>query len=160
MKRFSFSLQSLRTLREQKEQLAQQRYAEAVRAVSAVERRVAETLAELESCWSWLRQQLTAEAFARRLESTHAYCAVLGTRWKREEAELRAEQVRLNEAWEAMMQATRDRETLDRCYERKRRTYDRLARQEEQKTMDEVGGRLARGAGIRGSFVHMTLEVK
>lgn len=159
MKRFSFPLQPLRTLREQKEQLAQQHYAEAVRAVAAAERRVEETLAELESCWSWLREQMTGCAFAERLESTCAYCAVLDERWKGQQADLHRAQERLDEAWAAMMQATRDRGVLDRFFEQSRRAYDRAVEREEQKTLDELGVRLTGAAGVAGRLSQASVEV-
>ncbi len=159
MKRFHFPLQPLRTLREQQEQAAQRHYAEAMRAVEAAEQRVRETLAELESCWSWLRQRMTDGAFTQRLESTRAYCAVLGERSKQEEADLHREQQRLHGAWEALVCATRDREALDRFFEKCRRAYDRQVQRAEQKILDELGRRRTGAEVGAGSLSFAKLEM-
>ncbi len=159
MKRFHFPLQPLRTLREQQEQAAQRHYAEAVRAVEAAEQRVRKTLAELESCWSWLREQMTAYAFTQRLEGTRAYCAALGERSKREEADLQREQQRLHGAWEKLVCATRDREALDRFFEKSRRAYDRQVQRDEQKILDELGRRRTGAEADAGSLSFARLEM-
>lgn len=159
MKRFHFSLQPLRTLREQKEQLAQRHYAEVLRAVEEAESRVQATLAELESCWSWLREQMSDAGFVERLDRTRAYCAVLDERRKQEQAVVEREQERLNEAWEAMLRATRDREALDRFLEKRRRAYDREVQRQDQKALDELGLRAPAATGLGASLRSQPLEV-
>lgn len=143
MKTFRFPLQSLRVLREQKEQAAQKHYAEVLRACEDAAARVKAASDELSASWNTLGQELAAGVTALELLRTRAWCNALELRLKERTTLLEKARLAVDTVWQEMLDATRDREALDRYYKKSRRAHDRKAQAAEQKQMDELAVRLA-----------------
>ena len=143
MKTFRFPLQSLRVLREQKEQAAQKHYAEALRACEHAAARVKAAGDELSASWNALGQELAAGVTAMELLRTRAWCNALELRLKERTGLLEQARLAVDAVWQEMLNATRDREALDRYYQKNRRTHDRKVQSEEQKQLDELAVRMA-----------------
>ncbi len=148
MKRFQFSLQSIRVLREQRERAAQQHYAAALRVCEEAAFQLHAASEELAAGWEALCQDLAAGVTATRLVRTRAWCSVLEARQQERDAALKAARQAMNTAWRDMMLAMRGREALDRYHDKCRRLYDRDAQREEQKRLDELGLRLNITGGL------------
>ena len=138
MKAFRFPLESLRTLRKQREQVAQQKYSAALaRCDEAAQAfRLAET--ELLTGHAMLDHELTAGASAARIMNLQTWCKVLDLRRKECVNALVAAQSDANEAFRAMTTAVREREALDKFYEKSRRVWERALLNAEQKIFDEL----------------------
>jgi len=143
MKPFRFSLQSIRVLREQREREAQQRFAAAMRVCEAAALQLQMASDELASGWTALCDELAVGVTATQLLRTRAWCSVLELRQKECNAALARARRLMDDAWRAMTLCTRDRETLDRYHDKRRRAHEREANREEQKHLDELGIRRA-----------------
>ena len=142
MKPFRFPLESLRVLRRQKEQAAQIHYAKALIASEQAAEQLKRASAELTACWERLTRELVAGSVANKLVSTRNWCTVLEIRCNERKAAL-AEAQRLAEiAFQEMNIAGRDREALDRFFDKSRLAHDREAQREEQKQFDEMAAQL------------------
>ncbi len=141
MKRFRFSLESVRTLREQKEREAKRRYAAAVRVCDEIASRQHRIELELESCWAFAREQMIARTAALTLASTNAFADALEQRLQKVKDELRVSRQQLELAWQALLHATRDRDALDHYRDKLHRLHCRAEQSEEQKFLDELAGR-------------------
>lgn len=146
MKRFQFSLQPVLTLREQKEQQAQQVYAQAVRVCEDIASRIQLLRQEIEACWATEREELLAGTSALVLAQGHAFLCALEDRQKTLNAELKAARARAQQAWQALVVATRDRDALDHFRDKMFSAHQRNAAREEQKFLDELAGRMASGS--------------
>lgn len=142
MKSFRFPLQSLRVLREQKEQTAQKHYAEVLRACEDAAARVKAAGDELSASWNALGQELAAGVTAMELLRTRAWCNALELRLKERTGLLEQARLAVDKVWQEMLNATRDREALDRYYKKNRRAHDRKVQVEEQKQLDELAMRM------------------
>jgi len=138
MKPFHFSLQPLRVLREQQERAAQQAYAGALRACEEAAARVQSASAELTACWTKLRDKMSSGVVGLELLRARAWCNVLELRLKERAAALEQARLAVDAAWKAMLQATREREALDRYRNKRRAAYERQLQREEQKQLDEL----------------------
>jgi len=143
MKTFRFPLQSLRVLRDQKERSAQKRYADALRACEDAAARVKTASDELSASWVTLGKELSAGVTAMELLRKRAWCNVLELRLKERTTVLEKARLSVDAVWQEMLNATRDREALDRYYKKTRRIYDRKVQSEEQKQLDELALRMA-----------------
>lgn len=147
MKRFTFPLESVRVLRKQKEHAAQVRYARALTACNKAEYQLQSAFAELAVCWDSIRRELAANVAASELVNLRTWCTVLEIRWHERKASL-AEMRRIAElAFQEMIAATRDREGLDRFYDKALQAHDREIQREEQKNFDEMA---VQSGGSRG----------
>jgi flagellar export protein FliJ len=151
MKRFRFPLQSVHALREQKERAAQQRFADALRECEGAAARAQRISLQLESCWAVARADLRARTTTLDLARTSAYASLLEEHRKRATAEWHAAQRRVEDARQVLLRTTRDRDVLDHYRDKLLRIHQREARRDEQKQLDEVGGRLAAASGVWGS---------
>lgn len=142
MKSFRFPLQSLRVLREQKEQTAQKHYAEVLRACEDAAARVKAAGDELSASWNALGQELAAGVTAMELLRTRAWCNALELRLKERTGLLEQARLAVDKVWQEMLNATRDREALDRYYKKNRLAHDRKVQVEEQKQLDELAMRM------------------
>jgi flagellar export protein FliJ len=147
MKRFHFSLSALSVLREQQEQAAQKKYSEALRTCEEAAGRVQTASRELSSGWQELTGKLAAGVSAVDFLRSRAWCNVLELRLKERTAALEQARLKVDAVWQEMLEATRDRESLDRFRAKKRRAYDREAQRREQKEMDELAIQLAATPG-------------
>ena len=138
MKPFHFSLESLRVLRQQKERVAQQRYAAALAACEEARRQVQNAATELAAGWNLLGHELGQGIAAGRLAGLRTWCKALEIRWNERKAALGEARRAADAAFNEMTCAVRDRESLDRFYEKSLRAHDRAVQVEEQKNFDEM----------------------
>jgi flagellar export protein FliJ len=147
MKTFHFSLSALSVLREQQEQAAQKKYADALRICEEAAGRVQASSQELLACWHDLTGKLSSGVPAVEFLRARAWCNVLELRLKERTAALEQARLKVDAVWHEMLVATRDRESLDRFHNKKRRAYDRDVQRKEQKEMDELAIQLAATPG-------------
>jgi flagellar export protein FliJ len=143
MKPFRFPLQSLRVLRQQKERAAQQRYAHALKACEEAAARVRATSEELNTCWTTLNNELASGVTGVQLLRTRAWCNVLELKLKERTAALEKARLAVDAAWQEMMLATRDRESLDRFHDKSLKAHDRELQRVEQNNLDELAVQLS-----------------
>src|SRR5689334_1175534 len=108
MKKFRFSLESLRVLREQKEKLAQQQYAATLRACEDAAVKVQTASAELTTCWNTLSERLAAGLGGTELLRARAWCNVLELQMKDRVRALEQARHALDSVWQGMVAASRD----------------------------------------------------
>jgi len=142
MKPFHFSLDSLLVLRRQKERTAQQRYARALTACNEARLQLQQATTELAVGWDLLGHELEHGVAAARLASFRTWCKVLEIRWNERKAALEETRRTAELAFQEMTLAVRDREALDRFYDKSRRAHNHKAQREEQKTFDELAVQL------------------
>lgn len=142
MKSFQFPLQSLRVLRGQKERAAQLRYADALRACEKAAAQVKAAGDELNAGWTTLARGLSAGVSAMELLRHRAWCNVLELRLKERGDFLEKARLAVDAVWNEMLAATRDREALDRFYNKSRRAHEREILRLEQKQFDELAVQL------------------
>ena len=147
MKSFQFSLSALSVLREQHEQAAQKRYVEALHFCEQAAGRVETASQELMTCWRDLTGKLSAGVSAVEFLRARAWCNVLELRLKERTAALEQARLKVDAVWQEMLVATRDRESLDRFKDKKRRAYNLQVQRAEQKELDELAIQLATTPG-------------
>ena len=147
MKPFRFSLELLRVLRKQKERAAQQRYVGTLTARNAAELELQRAGTELAVVWNLLGQELGQGIAAGRLADLRSWCKVLETRWNECKGSLEAARRAAEQAFQEMTLAAREREALDRFYDKSRRIHDREVLREDQKITDEMAVQLSSTPG-------------
>lgn len=147
MKSFHFSLSALSVLREQQEQAAQKKYADSLRICEEAAGRVQTASQELMTCWQDLTGKLSAGVPAVDFLRSRAWCNVLELRLKERTNALEQARLKVDAVWQEMLVATRDRESLDRFHDKKRRAHDRKVQITEQKELDELAIQLAATPG-------------
>lgn len=138
MKPFRFPLESLRVLRKQKENLAQQHYSNALAACGRAETQLQVAIKELTAGWDSASRELVIGIAAGKIADTRAWCMVLELRRNERWAALDEARRASARAFQEMLAAGREREALDRFYDKSRRAYDREVQREEQKNFDEM----------------------
>jgi flagellar export protein FliJ len=138
MKPFHFPLNSLRVLRQHKEQTAQERYALALRACESAAAKVQAASVELTACWKNLCEEMGKGVNSTDLLRIRAWCNVLELRLKERASELETARFAVDAVWKELMQATREREVLDRYYEKRRLLHEREEQRRDQKELDEL----------------------
>ena len=138
MKPFQFTLQSIQVLRQQKERAAQQRFAAALRACEDAAAQLQAASADLSACWTTLRDRMSAGVDGTELLRARAWCNVLELKVKERASALEIARLSVDAVWNEMMQATRDREILDRYRDKRKSAHEAAMRREEQKTLDEL----------------------
>src|SRR5713101_496279 len=122
MPSFRFTLQAVRTLRLRQEQAALAHYLRAVQTHERDRDELRRTQRELQAAWMRLRQALPAGLSARQLSQLHAYSWTVEERRRAGEA---AEQLSLqlmSQASQRLRLARRQREVVDKYYEKQKRT--------------------------------------
>ena len=147
MKEFKFPLESLRVLRKQKERAAQQRYAKALEACQRAEVQVLDAAKEVENSRVTLAHDLSGGITAERLAILRNWCLVLEIRWRERQAALMEARRVAGLIYREMASATREREGLDRYYDKAQRAYDLDTRRSEQRDFDEMA---VQASGIAG----------
>src|SRR5713101_6283165 len=138
MPSFRFTLQAVRTLRLRQEQAALAHYLRAVQTHERDRDELRRTRSEREAAWTRLRQGLAAGLSARQLSQLHAYSWTVEERRRADEA---AEQLSLqlmSQASQRLRLARREREVVDKYYEKQKRTHDRRLQLAEQRLMDDL----------------------
>jgi flagellar export protein FliJ len=159
MKPFRFTLQSVRVIRERKEQAAQERYAAVLREHELATKQLEQANVQLAAGWEDLCQQVSLGAVASELRRARAWCAALETRQKERAAELQKARYTLDAASRELMVATRDRQAMDRLYDKHRAAHQLEAQREEQKILDEMGLRSKFGSDLLGAWTPATAAV-
>lgn len=147
MKQFIFPLESLRTLRKQREHAAQQRYAKALAACDHAAKQLDEMARELTSSWDTLVGELARGVAAQTVMSLRTWCTVLEIRRNERRAALEDARRLADAAFREMVSAARERESLDRFFEKSRTAHERGLQQEEQKNFDEMAVQMS---GVNG----------
>jgi flagellar export protein FliJ len=132
----------LQVLREQKERSAQQRYADSLRLCEYAAARVQDASAELTTCWTTLRDKMSLGVEGTELLRARAWCNVLELKLKERAGALEQARLAVDTNWQELMRATRERETLDRFREKRKRAHDAASQREEQKMLDELAVQL------------------
>ena len=138
MKKFIFPLESLRTLRKQREHAAQQRYAKALAACDQAAKQLDEVARELAGSWDTLVGELARGVTAQTVMSLRTWCTVLEIRRNERRAALEEARRLADAAFREMVSAARERESLDRFFEKSQIAHERALQQEEQKNFDEM----------------------
>ena len=149
MKAFRFRLQSVLSLREEKEQTAQREVARALHGVAVIETALAGVAKELAGLGNDLLGRLQAGMPARALAELGAYREVLSERRARLRRDLAQAQETVRQARVVLLQASQERQALDTYRDKRRRAHDLEAAREEQKTLDELAGRVSAFGGLR-----------
>lgn len=143
MKQFIFPLESLRVLRQQKERAAQQRYAKMLAACDKAAQHLQDAVAELAGVWDALARELPAGLSAEKIMGLRTWCTVLEIRRNERKAALEEARRLADAAFREMVAAARERESLDRFYEKSRQSHQREAQREEQNNLDEMAVQLS-----------------
>jgi flagellar export protein FliJ len=157
MKTFRFPLEPLRVLRRQKERVAQQRYARLLSACNAAAMQLEKATEELARGREMLTRELSAGVTAGRIMNLRTWCLALEIHQHERKAAFsearRVSQLALHE----MHAARREREGLDRFYDKARRVHAREILREEQKNFDELAVQMT-GASLLQSSVSENLS--
>lgn len=141
MKRFHFSLQAILTLRQRTEQKALEQYAGALLARDRATCQLAELRREQAEWWSRWRQEVGRGCQAAVLHQWRACNSNLNDRRQKAETALAMAEVTVNQALGSLLTARRDRESVEKHFERQHLAYTREVNREEQKRLDEIGQR-------------------
>lgn len=151
MKTFHFPLEPLRVLRKQKERVAQQRYARSLSVCDAAAAQLEKATTELASGRELLTRELNGGVTAAKMMSLRTWCMALEIHQHERRAAFaearRVSQLALNE----MNAARRDREGLDRFYDKARGAHAQEMFRAEQKSLDELAV-LAAGGPLQSSM--------
>jgi len=138
MQSFRFTLQAVRTLRLRQEQAALAHYLRAVQTHERDRNELRRTQLEQEAAWMRLRQGLPAGLSARQLSQLHAYSWTVEERRRAGEAAEQLSLALMTQAAQSLRLARRQREVVDKYYEKQKRTHDRRLQVAEQKLMDDL----------------------
>lgn len=138
MRTFHFPLESLRTLRKQRERNAQQTYARALIVCDGAARVLRLADEELRASQVMLLGELDTGACAGRIVNLRTWCTVLEIRRHECAAALAEARRKADEAFHEMTDAVREREALDRFYDKSQTLWQRTVQAEEQKMFDEL----------------------
>ena len=144
MKSFKFSLQALRTLRQRQEQVALVEYTQTLLARERALNQLEAVRQELAQAWSEFHQKLTTHGPAIQLAQMEAYCESVSRRTLEcEHAEKVARNV-VHLAFTKLVAARQSREVIEKFHDAQKRHYQRGARKQEQKAVDDLAKQRAR----------------
>jgi flagellar export protein FliJ len=146
MKPFRFPLESLRTLRKQKERAAQQRYARSLFACKTAATQLEKAVKDLEAGRELLMRELTHGVPAARAVNLRTWCMALEIHQHERRAAFNETRRVADLTLQEMTAAMRDREGLDRFYDKAQRAHGLEVLRDEQKNFDEMAVQL-NGAG-------------
>jgi flagellar FliJ protein len=138
MKKFQFKLQAVLTLRQRAEQSALEAYSRALLVRKTAMTKLAETEKHLARAWADLRQQLAEGCAAARAQKAQEYCRLLGQQKQKGEQLLSQAEVELNRAFQKMILARQDRETVEQHLAGQRERHDRALLAEERKLIEDI----------------------
>jgi flagellar export protein FliJ len=142
MKPFQFKLQPVKILREHREKAARERYAESLRICEQAAADMQTAVDALTGSWKTLSSQLAKGLSGTDLAQAKAWCGVLELRVRERAAALQKARAALDAVWKEMSCATREREGMDKLFDKQRRAHHRAAAGEQQKHLDEMAIRL------------------
>lgn len=138
MKTFHFPLEPLRVLRRQKERAALQRYARSLSVCDSAAAQLEKATTELASARELLARELNTGVSAAKMMNLRTWSMALEIHQHERKAAL-AEARRISQlAFQEMNVARRDREGLDRFYDKARRVHAQQTFRAEQKDLDEL----------------------
>ncbi len=138
MKPFHFPLEPLHLLRKQKERVAQQRYARTLSVCETAAAQLEKAATELAVGRESLTSELNSGVSAAKIMSLRTWCMALEIHQHERRAAL-AEARRISQlALQELNAARRDREGLDRFYDKARRAHLQETLRAEQKSLDEL----------------------
>ena len=141
MKRFHFTLEAVRTLRLRQEHNAQEAYAQTLAARLQALNRLEKAQEELNASSQELREQLAKGC--RASEAAQAYDYQRSLVQRRDECSnvLNQAERRVNAALQVMLNARRQRELVDKFYDKQHLRHQRDQSRAEQKVMDDFAVR-------------------
>jgi len=142
MRSFRFPLESLRVLRKQKERAAQQRYARSLFACNTAAAQLEKAAKALDAGRDLLTRELNGGISAARTMNLRTWCIALEIHQHERKAAFNESRRIADLAFQEMAAARRDREGLDRFYDKTRLSHAREVLREEQKTFDELAVQL------------------
>jgi flagellar protein FliJ len=145
MKKFRFRLQKVLDAREAAEKEQQRKLAEAVQILTGLEAKRNEIIKELKFVLNEQRSLFNGGISAGKAMQHH--------RWHRElQKQLRAQEDKCSEAEkvvaqrrEELLEASRERQVLEKLKEKRRSEHNMLDRKEQQAILDDIGGRRPAG---------------
>ncbi len=158
MKAFRFTLLALQTLRERAEQQAEEQYARAVRSRDLALRQREEARRQLEAAWAFGRTQLDAGIVQAQWARVQDYCQQAAARLRGCDSALTSAQSAANQRLQHLLEARRDREVVDKYYQKQRRSFDRAQQRAEQKILDDLAGRRAGMGRLPADFRGRSVE--
>jgi flagellar FliJ protein len=142
MKRFSFNLEKVLTLRKFTEQEAKIELGRAVGALSEIERHIVSVAEERVIA---ARDQFSPENSAAMIQQYMFYILRLDATRDQLLKDAAQAELKVEEAREAFLEASRDRKVLDKLKEKRAAEYRKEMFDAEGKTLDDIAsGRLAR----------------
>jgi flagellar FliJ protein len=141
MKKFRFSLQSIREIREAQEQAAQRAYGDATRECESAVARLMVLEEDLRGSWQTMRNWSGLRV--DELRHGRAWCCVLEEKQKELTADVSRAQRKVDETHAQLVAATRRRESMDRLFRKQHSVHQRNVLVEEQKFLDELATRRA-----------------
>ncbi len=148
MRIFRFPLESLRVLRKQKERAAQQRYARSLFACKAAAAQLEKAVKALDAGRDLLMRELNNGVSAAKILSLRTWCLALEIHQHERKAAFNESRRVADLAFQEMAAAMRDREGLDRFYDKARQAHAREVLREEQKNFDELAVQLNGATGL------------
>ena len=144
MKPFRFTLQAVRTLRQRQEQTALKEYAVAALAHQRALDAVQTVQRELESAWGLVEKKTLDGVTAAQLTQLQAHARAVAERVRQAEEALAGTLLAVNRALQKLVAARRQREVVDKLFEKQKLRHQRRVLAAEQKQLDEfaqTGGR-------------------
>jgi len=157
MKSFRFPLESLRILREQRERVAQQRYARSLSACNAAEAMLQKAVRERDAGYDLLMRELTDVVPAAKIVNLRTWCMALEIHQHERKAAFNETKRVADLAYQEMTAAMREREGLDRFYDKARRAHAQEVLRQEQKNVDEMAAQLNGARALLQSVVSNNL---
>jgi flagellar export protein FliJ len=142
MKAFRFPLEPLRVLRKQKERAAQQRYARSLSACNAAAAQLERAAGELNAGRDLLTRELNSGVSAAKIMNLRTWCMALEINHHERRAAFTETRRVADLTFQEMAAVMRDREGLDRFYEKARLAHLQEVLREEQKNFDELAVQL------------------
>jgi flagellar export protein FliJ len=158
MKSFRFPLESLRVLRKQKERAAQQRYARSLFACNTAAAQLQKAARELDAGRDLLRQELSSGVPAAKIMNLRTWCLALEIHQHERRAAFNETRRVADLAFQEMSAARRDREGLDRFYDKARRVHAQEVMRDEQKNFDELAVQLSGAESLLQSAANNLFE--
>lgn len=141
MKAFRFTLDALNTLRRQEEQKAMENYAQSLVAKRLAVEALEKAERNLKNGAEALRERLAAGCSAGEAAQGHDYQRSLVQRRTDCAAVVENAERRVGAALEAMLNARKQREIVDKFFDKQKAAYLREQGRREQKFMDDLAGR-------------------
>jgi flagellar export protein FliJ len=141
MKSFHFTLEAVRTVRQRQEQEAMEQYAQALLLRRQALDHLNAAQRNLNTAWQELRALLAEKCTAANAAHAHDYQRALEKRCDECTADLGVAERRVNIALQAMLNSRRQREIVDKCFEKQKSRHQREVLRGEQKFLDDLAGR-------------------